>query len=215
MDRDGAAKTYATYTRCDVSCASDMWPSVDLPKQLPKASSSPSLNGSWGYFNRRMWVRRQLKLDDALEQADVLPDPQQPMVEDTSYGESCLQKQHAAADDRDDYCSAPGACAASLCAAHIFMLMLAQGRPAPPGASSRPCHSSSASSERRRPAQWQTATSGSSNTTAVCQYVRQWAVFSSSQRAYPLKTGAVLMQGAFRRCRGRVHHHVGVLDSHV
>lgn len=57
MDRDGAAKTYATYT-------------------------------SWGYFNRRMWVRRQLKLDECLEQADVLPDPHQPMVEDTSYGKT-------------------------------------------------------------------------------------------------------------------------------
>ncbi len=52
----------------------------------------PQLWCSWGYFNRRMWVRRQLKLDDALEQADVLPDPQQPMVEDTSYGEERLRR---------------------------------------------------------------------------------------------------------------------------
>ena len=51
-----------------------------------------SFDGSWGYFNRRMWVRRQLKLDDALEQADVLPDPQQPMVRDTSYGEERLRR---------------------------------------------------------------------------------------------------------------------------
>lgn len=114
-------------------------------------------------------MRRQLKLDDALEQADVLPDPQQPMVEDTSYGEGRLGKQHADDDDAD--LSAPRAGDASLCAEHIFMLMLAQARPAPPGASSRPCHSSSASSERRRPAQLQTATSGPSNAMAVCQAV--------------------------------------------
>lgn len=42
---------------------------------------------SWGYFNRRMWLRRQLGLDERLEQADVLPDPQRPMVEETSYGD--------------------------------------------------------------------------------------------------------------------------------
>lgn len=54
--------------------------------QMPDAMLSPDNLCSWGYFNRRMWVRRQLKLDERLEQADVLPDPHQPMVEETSYG---------------------------------------------------------------------------------------------------------------------------------
>ncbi len=38
-----------------------------------------------------MWLRRQLGLDERLEQADVLPDPQRPMVEDTSYGETAAK----------------------------------------------------------------------------------------------------------------------------
>jgi hypothetical protein len=63
-----------------------------------------SFDGSWGYFNRRMWVRRQLKLDDALEQADVLPDPQQPMVEDTSYGEGRHRRWHVD-DNRQALCA--------------------------------------------------------------------------------------------------------------
>ncbi len=44
--------------------------------------------GNWGYFSRRMWLRRQLKLDEQFGGGveDVLPDPQRPVTSATAYG---------------------------------------------------------------------------------------------------------------------------------